>query len=186
MKKIKNRKTGFTRAPFLSGIKNGAGFTLLELIMAIFVLAVVTTTSFTLIQQSIASASQARSKLIAAYLGQEGIEIVKNIRSTNWLTPGNTRNDWDDKIGTAVPNYRIDYQSPEFPDTTCSGSDYLKYDGNFYNCSSGPDSKFKRKITISKISDDQLKVISKVEWEERGTTKSVEVIEYLFNWYYGS
>jgi len=198
MKKIRNKETGFTHAPFLSGIKNGAGFTLLEILIAIFILAVVTTGSFILIRQSVASVSQAQSKLIAAYLAQEGIEIVKNIRDTNWLTPGNTRDDWDEGINIGS-DYQLDYQSLEFPDANCSlgAENYLRYDGNFYNCSSASgtnlNTKFKRKISTSykgfefsqAYNDSVIRVISTVEWEERGTTKSIEVVGHLFNWYYG-
>jgi len=61
------------------------GFTILEVIVAIFVLTVAVGGSFVLIQQTLIAASLAQSKLAAHYLAQEGIEIVRNIRDTNWL-----------------------------------------------------------------------------------------------------
>ena len=60
-------------------------FTLLEVILAITVLTLAIGGSFVLVSQAIASVSAVQSKLIASYLVQEGIEIVKNIRDTNWL-----------------------------------------------------------------------------------------------------
>jgi len=157
-----------------------SGFTLLEIIIAVFVLTVAIVGSFALIQKSIVSASQAQFRLTAAYLAQEGMEIVRNIRDTNWLEGEN----WD--AGIAITSdYRLDYQSSEFPDTTCNlgSGNYLKYDGNFYTCSSGIDTKFKRTISISSEELNKMKVSVKVEWEERGRTDSIEALEYLYNWH---
>jgi len=61
------------------------GFTLLEVILAITILTIAVGGSFALISQTIAAVSVIQSKLIASYLVQEGMEIVKNIRDTNWL-----------------------------------------------------------------------------------------------------
>ena len=61
------------------------GFTILEAILAIFILTVAVFGSFSLIHQTLTGVSLNQSKLIAYYLAQEGVEIVKNIRDTNWL-----------------------------------------------------------------------------------------------------
>lgn len=60
-------------------------FTILEVILAIFILTVAVFASFSLIQQTVVGVSLNQSKLIAYYLSQEGVEIVRNIRDTNWL-----------------------------------------------------------------------------------------------------
>jgi len=155
-----------------------SGFTLLEIIIAVFILTVAIVGSFALIQKSIVSASQAQFRLTAAYLIQEGTEIVRNIRDTNWLASGAN---WDDNIfccGGSLCECEADYNDLAL----VSGDRYLKTDGGFYNYDSGSDTKFKRKITVEKISENQLKVTCKVEWEEKGRTNSIEALEYLYNW----
>jgi len=92
---------------------------------------------------------------------------------------------WNNGI-SITSDYRFDYQSLEFPDTTCSLSpgNYLKYDGNFYNCLSGLDTKFQRKITISDgpVSGDSLNIKVEVSWQEKGRPQKVEAQENLYNW----
>jgi len=61
------------------------GFTILEVILAIFILTVAVFASFSLIQQTVVGVSLNQSKLIAYYLAQEGVENIRNIRDTNWL-----------------------------------------------------------------------------------------------------
>jgi len=53
--------------------------------MAITVLTIAVGGSFALIQQTMVAASLNQSKLTAYYLAQEGIELVRNIRDSNWL-----------------------------------------------------------------------------------------------------
>jgi len=65
--------------------KNDAGFTILEVVVAISLITVGITAIFTLYQQTISITRVSSQRLIAAYLAQEGIEIVRNIRDTNWI-----------------------------------------------------------------------------------------------------
>ena len=64
---------------------NKNSFTLIETLVAISLLTVGTVGAFTLIQKTIAFTSVVSSQLQASYLSQEGIEIVRNIRDTNYL-----------------------------------------------------------------------------------------------------
>jgi hypothetical protein len=172
---------------------NSKSFTLLEVILAITVLTLAVGGSFILISQTIASVSVVQSKLIASYLAQEGIEVVKNIRDTNWLKI----QPWDQSLEEG--DYEVDYD--DFSLTECSspcdyGHDYnlhfLKIpDQGFYNYDLGDPTIFKRKITISDKVDlddppdgemDKLKVSVEVLWKEKGKIHSITSIEYLYNW----
>jgi len=150
-------------------------FTLIEVTVAIFLITVGTVGAFSLIQRTIAFTSISSSQLAAAYLAQEGIEVVRNIRDTNYLEfmP------WDDGL-SATADYRLDYQSTNFPDFGCGN--YLKYDGNYYACSSDSSAKFQRKITITKPEDDQMVVSVEVSWQERGRGHQVVSQTELYNW----
>ncbi|MFH1292253.1 MAG: prepilin-type N-terminal cleavage/methylation domain-containing protein, partial [bacterium] len=120
------------------------GFTLIETIIAISLLTTGVVGSFALMQRVTSFTSISSSQFIASYLAQEGIEIIRNIRDTNYLE----LQDWDGGIDNANTgaDFRLDYSSEEFPDMTCGN--YLQHDGNYYVCSD--EGKFQRKITITK------------------------------------
>jgi len=174
-------------------------FTLLEVILAITVLTLAVGGSFVLISQTIASISVVQSKLIASYLAQEGIEIVKNIRDTNWLKfplwdQGLEGGDcWEGDYQTGAPPDYPSFTSCPFP-YQYDNLRFLGIDENgFYGYSYLPENKtiFKRKITISDKVDlddppdgemDKLKVSVEVLWAERGKLHSITAQEYLYNW----
>ncbi len=159
----------------------GAGFTIIEVIMATFILTVTVSGSFALIQQTLVSASMNQQKLIAYYLAQEGVEIVRNIRDSNWLDGA----PWDDGIADDLSagqfqNYLTAYNESEL---ISFESKVLNLDGDgFYSYFSGTPTKFKREITITKTSIDSFKVSAKIQWSERGRTHNTEVIGHLYNW----
>ncbi len=149
------------------------GFTLLEMIMAVFVIMVGIVGVYGVFSRLISQSSLNSSRLVAVYLAQEGVELVRNIRDGNWLEPGGTA--WD--AGLADGEYIIDYDDAylkSFED------EVLNLDtNNFYSYDliTKP-TKFKRKITITKMTVDELKVFVKVEWPEG----SVIIQEHLYDW----
>lgn len=158
------------------------GFTIIEVIFAIFVAIVGILAAYVIVQQIISFTYQAGSRLTAAYLAKEGIEIVRNIRDGNWVdfaTPP-----WDD--GLASGNYEAGYNDASL--TGCVGAcgydnlRFLKINGGFYNYSSGNDTKFKRKITITQIGLDELEISVEVTWKEKGKTSKITAQENLYNW----
>lgn len=163
----------------------GAGFTVLEVITAIFILTVGVGAALSLMNQTLATASVVKQTLIASYLTQEGIEIVRNIRDTTWLEKRNNLSlVWDEYL--QVGDWEVDYSSQTL-------TPYVG-DGRFLNIESvgfygyGPadpqaQTKFKRKITIEKPQADEIKVNIEVRWQERGKTHSFTALEYITNWY---
>ena len=67
------------------------GFTLIEVIVAIFLVTVGIGGVYALIQRTTAFTPVVSARFTAAYLAQGGIEMVRNIRDTNWLSG----NPWD-------------------------------------------------------------------------------------------
>jgi len=128
------------------------GFTILELIVAIFVMTVGVLGAYAVVQQIIVYNSISSSRLTAAYLAQEGIELVRNIRDTNWLT---------------VP-------SVAWNDISSSEEAVIFFDETT--------SKFNRITTITPDGDNKLKVLVEIEWTEKGNDYTVAVEEYLYNW----
>jgi len=157
------------------------GFTLLEVILAIFVLTIAVSGAFALISQTFIAASLAQSKLIASYLAQEGIEMTKNIRDANWLVQ---RTDpdilWNE--GLDEGNWQIDYKGHKL-DFVANGN-FLNIDSEvFYSYSTGAQSIFKRKISVTNIDENNIKVVVEVFWQERNRNYSVKALEKLSNWY---
>ncbi len=127
------------------------GFTLIELMVSIFILTTGTVGAFSLIRNTLTFTNVTSSQLAAAYLAQEGVEIIRDIRDSNWLKARtNPSLAWDNGIAAGT-DYRLDYQSLIFPDTLCGADTYLKYNNStkYFNCSSGTNSIFQRKITIT-------------------------------------
>lgn len=162
------------------------GLTLLEVIIAIFLITVGVLGALALITRTISITGISSQKLIASYLAQEGIEIVRNIRDGNWLEQRtNPAIPWDDGLG--IGDWEADYITQTLTDIY--DGDFLKIDGGFYNYTLGTNTKFKRKITIFDKTDldgdmiiDMFKVSVLVEWQEKGETHSVPAQENLYNW----
>jgi Tfp pilus assembly protein PilV len=146
------------------------GVTLIETITALFLLTTGILAISSLISYFIPVSSIASQKLIATYLAQEGVEIVRNLRDNNLIQGKN----WDD--GLANGNYEADYQSQSL---TNYADRFLKI-GDFYNYTSGELTNFKRKINLEKTGD-VLKIVVEVSWQERGRSHSVVVQENLYN-----
>lgn len=162
---------------------------MLEMMMAIFVILVGVLGVMSLIQRVLFFGSISHSRLAAAYLAQEGIEIIRNIRDTNWLEARTLTNLWDEGLTVCGgAGFIVDYNhsygpnqlDPTFP---CYSGQYLNIDANgFYGYSPGVQTKFKRKIKISSISSDTLNVLVEISWTDKEASYSLSVQENLYNW----
>lgn len=158
------------------------GFTLLEVIIAIFIITVGVVGTISLIVQTLSGTAIASQRLIAAYLAQEGIEIIRNIRDTNWLEGGD--NPWNEGLTGCSNGCIADYKTPTQldPPLPAYNGQYLNIDTNgFYSYFGGTPTKFQRKITISSETD-VLTVKVSVIWREKGKTHSISLEEKLYNW----
>lgn len=130
-------------------------FTLIEIIVAIFLITIGAGGAFAVIQRTTAFTSITSSRLAAVYLAQEGIEISRNIRDTNWLkqrtNPGTL---WDGGL---------------------SSSDWEVINMN------GEPTKFQRRVIITP-GTNMLEVLVEVRWSERERTHQVAAQENLYNW----
>lgn len=160
--------------------KKMRGFTLLEVIMAMFLITVGVGGSFMLIQRMVAFSGEHVNKLTASYLAQEGIELVRNLRDSNFLKQySGTGGTWNDGLTACESGCEMDYNDTGL--VSYSGQP-LKTNGSFYTYDMGEDTNFKRKITITQTDESTLKVNVEVFWEDRGFTRSVEGSGELYNW----
>lgn len=176
----------------------------MEVIVAIFFIATGIIGSYILINSTIFSTTHASNKFTATYLAQEGIEIVRNIRDTNWLEnpvapfdaglndcAGNCTG--DDNEG-CIADYTVplfwgvnaDLSDPSSPNITgpFTNNKLLKLDPFVgYSYLLGNDTKFRRQINITPlINPPRLAICVWVGWEERGFDHIVTVSENLYDW----
>ena len=176
---------------------------------AVFILTVGAGAALSLINQTLATASVVEQTLIASYLAQEGIEIVRNIRDTNWLQSRDSSKSspWDDGLicgvapcicATLPCEYEADYttvtleKTADFEKCTDPGFNCQAYNETLLNIdtdgfySYGPadaQTKFNRKITIEKPQSDEIKITVEIIWQERGRPHSFTALEHITNWY---
>jgi prepilin-type N-terminal cleavage/methylation domain-containing protein len=152
------------------------GFTLIEVIVAISILSLGVTAAWISLQKIISFTSISLPRQIAAYLLQEGFEIVRNIRDKSWLEGEGFGE------GLQTGNREADYKSKNLA-MSYQGR-YLNIDSDgFYSYSAGTPTKFKRRINISKPDPNTIVVFIEVQWEERGRIHSISGQENLYNWF---
>jgi prepilin-type N-terminal cleavage/methylation domain-containing protein len=171
---------------FSQKIKNNAGFTLIELIISILILSVAVVGIFSAFSAAVILTADQSDRLVATYLAQEGMEIVGNIRDTNWLKinkdplAGYT---WVDTLNNCAQSYgcEVDYTtgtgvSGAWAVTPSATGDYLNKDTNdfyYYDAGNPSPTKFKRKIIITCLpsgncaTDHILKVVVDVSWKQK-------------------
>lgn len=166
-------------------IKNKKGFSLIEVLAVLFVVSLGMVGVVSLIIQNIQVQSINKNNFIAYNLAQEGIELIRRSRDSQWREGRNIE-------AALMPGlrYRIDYRQddPEVISNTSEAKIYLF--NNFYINSTGAESPlietpFSREIFIDKLNSydgNPLQVRSVVSWLDRGKPHSYELRTLLFDW----
>ena len=175
--------------------ENGVGFTMIEIVIALFVLTVGVIGVYNAFSIMTVATTQMSDRFTAAYLTQEGIEIARNIRDNNWLAENENWADGLESCGTGCEaDYRTGISSGAGLTSYSSGGHYLYIDSNkFYSYNqNGTETRFKRKITINLVDDHTLRVTVTVFWDEKPTIANIDfpaqpgsitAEDYLYNWY---
>ncbi len=149
------------------------GFSLLEVIIAIFIAAVGLVGILSLANMSLKESSLSKDRLIASGLAQEGIEIIRDIRKSNI--------EWSDWYsGLSNGDYRVQYNSADL--ISYSETPLKLNSNNLYQYDSGDNFPFYRKINLTKISADEVKIIAEVKWQIKGNWYYLIAENRLWNW----
>ena len=159
--------------------KLNQGTTLVEALVAIYILSMGIIPSLAAILLANSLTSLIKDNLIAANLAQEGVEVVRAIRDENWF---NNRS-FDTGLSDGV--YRVEWSSTSLLSESGNPTMRLNSKG-IYNYSTGTDTPFHRRITITKIDplvcNCELKIVVEVSWLEKKKLKTASIESHLFNW----
>jgi prepilin-type N-terminal cleavage/methylation domain-containing protein len=176
------------------------GFTLIETIVTIVVLALALSGAVFLMSQLIQTNAENKDRIQATYLAQECTELLRNFRDSAWKQ----NNDWlcafdatdltqEYKINTVSVNnwsgtspdcfgqFAVDISSEN------TGNFLLyKKSGIFTHDDTGGavDSKFSRKLWINEVvsGDQEARFTCEVFWGEGSDRKSVRLSHWFANW----
>ncbi|PJC36639.1 hypothetical protein CO046_04455 [Candidatus Peregrinibacteria bacterium CG_4_9_14_0_2_um_filter_53_11] len=154
--------------------RSRAGFTLLETLISISIIALVITAAAELTRSSIKIGSVTMNQFLAFHQAEEGLEITRTIRDSNWLR--NRR--WDE--GLAAGSYRI------VPDEEAGSHLPWKLSDDLFEPA---DEEFHRIVTISYAEEPNgtnvMNIVSTVSYNERGKDKQVTLQTELTDWKQG-
>ena len=161
---------------FIPPVKfNRNGFTLVEALVTLVVLSIALGPALVLTTNINNTAVVVKNNLIAANLAQEGVEVIRGIRDTNWF------NGVVFDTGLANGTYRIEWNSDVV--IALGANPPIREDNGLFNYSTGNNTIFRRTISILKVNAGELRIISEVTWEERGArARSALAESHLFNW----
>lgn len=173
--------------------KTNRGFTILETMVAVFILMLAITGPMVFAQSGLRTSFLARDQITAFFLAQDAIETIKNIRDDNGLDGENWLQDiYVCDEGTTDCKIYIDTLSAEPVVDKCVGTcPVLKINSNGqfgYNFSIGDnpeDSRFTRIIHIEETVDErELQIIVEVRWTSnvRVGDSRIVVQENIYNW----
>lgn len=150
------------------------GFSIIEVMVAMGVILMSFTAMITLINKSLAFHDLAYSRLTAAYLAQEGIEIVRNIRDNNILA----NRAWNDGLNN---NGYYEVQYSDLALRSYSGQPLKLTSDGIYQYDEGAITRYTRTIQIEN-NVNHIKVQSIVSWRNRGGEFNIVVEDHLYNW----
>ncbi|NMB92488.1 MAG: hypothetical protein GYA31_02605, partial [Parcubacteria group bacterium] len=99
----------------MSSTKFKSGFTLVEALVALSILIVGIISGFILVTRALYDVAIIQDRLTASFLAQEGLEIVRQIRDTNYLNKLNGSNaNWDKDLSNGDHLVSYDLSSGKF------------------------------------------------------------------------
>ncbi len=168
---------------------NKRGFTMVETLVAIFILLVSTTGPLSFAQSGLRASFLARDQVVAFYLAQDAIETIKNTRDNNSLEGINWLDGLDDcensngcRIQTGA-----DLTVDECFADPCEPMYYNNTSQEYILNNTGSDtiaSKYTRTVYVNEIvTDRETQIIVEVEWDSNFfSERRIIVQENMYNW----
>lgn len=181
-------------------VETGAGFTLVELLVAISILSLSILATFTAVSNNIKGQNFAEDQVVAYYLADEGIESIRNIRDNNAIAnvaalgAGTAQVSWLNGIDNKCANNACVVDAPLNTVTVCSGNIYtcpvlnMNTTSGLYGYTSGGSwvaTQFTRSIYISPVGGSHTTetiVNVVVMWTTNGVSKTYTLSENIKPW----
>lgn len=169
------------------------GFTLIETLVAIFILLISTTGPLSFAQSGLRASFLARDQVVAFYLAQDATETIKNLRDNNsliknpWLTLPDSKTFLSECSGDGCRMQTgSDLIIEKCTSTTCNPMHYDKVKREFVldsNSDTIP-SKYTRTIYFTDIVPNrEAQIIVKVKWDTTFfSEREIVVQENIYNW----
>ena len=165
------------------------GFSYIGVTVATFIATTAIVAVFTLVNFSLSSSYLSADRFIASGLAQEGIEVVRGVRQSyaDWK-------DWDwystttpivHPVGDTKEYCFLQYDTTNLDVVLCGSETplLLNESGVFYQYQNGVNSGFYRKIKLTRLSEDEIKVEAEVKWQSKaGDWHSLKVQDRLLRW----
>lgn len=182
-----------------------AGFTLVETLVAVAIFSVSIAAMISVVARGVASTTAAKSRIVANYLAQEGIEYMRHMRN-KYSEANGASFTWNDFVAKVVP---CDQQ--QNPTNKCALADPAVLDpveelipcldtdrcndrpiyfdsAGYYvqsSVSAGQATPFRRYIvvTLDPLYPHEVRIQSSVVWSEKnGVDKNITLTETLTDW----
>jgi prepilin-type N-terminal cleavage/methylation domain-containing protein len=160
-------------------------FTLVEVIVVLFIVSMGLVGILSLIVQNIQSQSYDTNNLIANHLAQEGIELVRKVRDSNWRASQTFNTNLATAVGQTY-QYYMDYRDATPQIHSAAPDLVLKQDTNgFYLDANrtGTSTVFSRLITAQLLDAKSLQVTCTVSWSDHKHSFSYVLQTLLYDWY---
>lgn len=167
---------------------NKKAFTLIEIVIILFVVTVGIMTSLSLIIKSSYFQSVRKELIIVTSLANEGLDLMRNIRDTN-IIMGRDYDNWDGSgsAGVSEEFYLVDFTNLSAI-LTSDNIDLAVLQQNtsgFYVHEVGEtDTRFKRLISTRAETTASTSVEVHVQWENRGNTYDYKLETILYDLQY--
>ncbi len=171
--------------------KNCKGFSLIEIMVAVFFVSVGLIGVLAFFNASLKSNFDAKNELIAAGLAQEGAELVRNKVEFHTLDPAGSG--WTDAVNLVHGCTNIDYRSLSGSTHPCdNGNVNVCFNGARYQqCPGGTDTEINRDLEIHCFDENDsevpncnpsssvksLRIKVDVKWNDRATTANDIIYE---------
>lgn len=161
-----------------------SAFTLIEIIVVLFIVSMALLGILSLISQSIRAQNYNKKSIVANQLSQEGVELIRRIRDNNFIN-SNPFNSNLVEITGEENTYIIDYDDNFVTELISADDSVLQIndDGFFVHDNIYSDSGFSRDIEIELVNDHVLRVVSSVYFKSYSVDKKYQVEALLYDWF---
>ena len=172
-----HRSRTSSRIPASRAPARRRGQALIEVMIAVGVLTVGFLGIVGLLSRALGLNKVVSDNYIGTYLAAEGIEVTKNIIDGN-LLQGKAWN-----TGVVNGDVQVDETSTDLRTVYTGTPLSLHPDTGVYDYSGTLPTTFRRRVTLTLASQDEIKVRSEVTWTSRGGgTASVVLEDHFFKW----